>query len=141
MGYSSFFGWMTVDGEVASSTRNVARTRMAGGIKIAKTASPSTSNTGRRERDRRPSPLPENLTHTAQSDLSASELADDPVAQPSRLPDRGDLGETETEEETFRRINRPPEVDGLENWGIPEEVDPSEASPALTVGLASSLRG
>ena len=101
------------------------------GIKLAKTPisptiTPSTTSSrdGRAKRTR----SPENLTHTAQNDLSESQLAEEPVA---RGPELGGV----SEDELFGKAIRPREIEGLEDWGIPEEVDPGEASCELTVSL------
>jgi hypothetical protein len=38
-----------------------------------------------------------------------------------------------SEEEIFRIVSRPDEIDGVADWGIPPEVDPDQASEALKV--------
>ena len=81
----------------------------------------------------KPTRSPENLTHTAQNELSQSQLAEEPVARGPEL-----VGVSE--EEVFGNATRPAEIDGLENWGIPDEVDPGEASRELTVSLGFGLR-
>ena len=85
------------------------------------------------------SPLPENLTHTAQSSLAVSELASDPVAvQEQEAETSGRDGTNElTEDEMFQRVTRPLPIDGLEDWGIPPAVDPGECDPALIVSSTS----
>ncbi|ORY29104.1 HCNGP-like protein-domain-containing protein [Naematelia encephala] len=94
---------------------------------------------------RSPSPTSatENLTHTAQSSLPATSL---PSLSSASLPALGDLAEKSaeeldlTEDELFLRATRPPDMPGIDDWGIPPEVDPSEASPALTNKVQQFLR-
>ena len=118
----------------ASSSRNVIPRSRVQGIKLARTASPSAGKAQPRQEE------DENLTHTAQADLSTSVLADEIVA---RMP-TGVAGGTGSggmsEEEAFRTVTRPAEIEGLENWGIPDEVDPGEASPELTVTILSKAQ-
>jgi len=40
-----------------------------------------------------------------------------------------------TEEEIFKIVTRPAEIEGLSDWGIPLEVDPDQASDTLKVSL------
>ncbi|KAI9636614.1 HCNGP-like protein-domain-containing protein [Dioszegia hungarica] len=86
--------------------------------------------------------LPQNLTHTAQSSLPASVLASDPVTTAE------EAGEEDgwpgypgwSDEEVFRRVSRPDEIPGLENWGIPAEVDPEECDDALKAKVSNFLK-
>ena len=79
--------------------------------------------------------LPQNLTHTAQSSLPESVLASDPVTTAE------EAGEEDgwpgypgwSDEEVFRRVSRPDEIPGQENWGIPDEVDAGECDDSLKV--------
>lgn len=109
---------------------------------LASQSSTSTSNQPTNQRQSRPkskSNLPENLTHTSQSQLQSSELAQEPVA----IAVAESTGESSrwgegyggmTDEEVFKAVIRPEEVDGLEDWGIPRGVDPAECSEQLKVG-------
>ncbi|WWC91467.1 uncharacterized protein L201_006413 [Kwoniella dendrophila CBS 6074] len=73
--------------------------------------------------------LPENLTHTAQSDISKTELSNS----------KDQIGSSKfgiefqglNEDEIFNLVTLPPNIDGLENWGIPPEVDPNECDDTL----------
>ena len=38
-----------------------------------------------------------------------------------------------SEEEIFKIVTRPAEIEGVSDWGIPAEVDPDQASDALKV--------
>jgi hypothetical protein len=38
-----------------------------------------------------------------------------------------------SEEEIFKIVTRPAEIEGVADWGIPAEVDPDQASDALKV--------
>jgi hypothetical protein len=38
-----------------------------------------------------------------------------------------------SEEEIFKIVTRPAEIEGVADWGIPSEVDPNQASDALKV--------
>jgi hypothetical protein len=38
-----------------------------------------------------------------------------------------------SEEEIFKIVTRPDEIEGVADWGIPPEVDPSQASESLKV--------
>ena len=38
-----------------------------------------------------------------------------------------------SEEEIFKIVTRPAEIEGVTDWGIPAEVDPDQASDALKV--------
>lgn len=40
------------------------------------------------------------------------------------------------DEEIFRLVTKPNEIDGVADWGIPPEVDPDEADDALKVSYA-----
>ncbi|WWC73333.1 uncharacterized protein I206_107300 [Kwoniella pini CBS 10737] len=66
--------------------------------------------------------LPENLTHTAESDISKSELS---VQIPSKW---GGEYEGLIQDEIIRIVTTPDEIEGLHNWGIPDEVNPGECS-------------
>lgn len=72
---------------------------------------------------------------------------------PSRIPspsavDQGspdkdnndDPFEGMTEEEIFRLVTRPDDLEGVEDWGIPPEVDPDQSSDVLKVSCRSSSR-
>jgi hypothetical protein len=77
-------------------------------------------------------PLPENLTHTSQAALPVSELATEPVAED--IAGWGPGFEGMTEEEVFRLATLPKDIEGVDNWGIPDEVDPEECARGLKVG-------
>lgn len=87
---------------------------------------------------------PENLTHTSQSALETSEISQEPVIQAEQALEHGissgnGLGkgayEGMSEEEIFRMVTKPPEIEGKLDWGIPPEVDPVNASAELKVGV------
>lgn len=69
------------------------------------------------------------------------------TAGPSRLPspqDNGNEGGAATdpfegmsEEDIFRIVTRPDEIEGVVDWGIPPAVDPAQASDALKVSYSS----
>jgi hypothetical protein len=40
-----------------------------------------------------------------------------------------------SDEEVFRRVSRPDEIPGQENWGIPDEVDPEACDDALKLSI------
>ncbi|WVR09244.1 hypothetical protein IAU60_006308 [Kwoniella sp. DSM 27419] len=113
--------------------------------------SPATSATSSTKRQRRSSPpsfghakdddLPENLTHTSQSALSRSELAGGD-GLPSRHAGSGPLSELEglDPDEVVRTFTRPPDLPGVDDWGIPPAVDPSLASEALKAKVQNFLR-
>nr|XP_018258940.1 uncharacterized protein I303_08480 [Kwoniella dejecticola CBS 10117]OBR81098.1 hypothetical protein I303_08480 [Kwoniella dejecticola CBS 10117] len=69
--------------------------------------------------------LPENLTHTAQSDISKSEVTNPASSK------WGPEFEGLNEDEILRIVTTPQEIEGLDNWGIPDEVDPGECSDTL----------
>ncbi|ORX38982.1 HCNGP-like protein-domain-containing protein [Kockovaella imperatae] len=104
-------------------------------------SSPSSSHhEGVRNAKRRRSKSPENLTHTSQAHLAHSALAASDVAVYERNMEARLEAEAEmTEEEMFRRVTRPPDIDGLEDWGIPPEVDPGECSTQLRDKVAQFL--
>jgi hypothetical protein len=65
----------------------------------------------------------DNLTQISQGVMDESKSVIDTTK------DEEDLDE----HEIFRRITRPPDIPGLKNWGIPDEVDPDSASATLKV--------
>ncbi|WRT68822.1 uncharacterized protein IL334_005802 [Kwoniella shivajii] len=93
------------------------------------------------KRIRRSSPhsaeLPENLTHTAQSDIAQSELATTTHNGKSKW---GKEFDGLTEEQVFNIVTTPDQIDGTEDWGIPSEVDPDESSDALKSKVQNFLR-
>lgn len=71
-------------------------------------------------------------------------------AGPSHIPspsvaDQGSPGkdnnddpfEGMTEEEIFRLVTRPDDLEGVEDWGIPPEVNPDQSSDVLKVSRRS----
>ena len=48
-------------------------------------------------------------------------------------PTENDLFEGMDEEEIFRLVTKPDEIEGVADWGIPPEVDPAEADDTLKV--------
>ncbi|WVW79146.1 hypothetical protein I302_101112 [Kwoniella bestiolae CBS 10118] len=76
--------------------------------------------------------LPENLTHTAQSQLPSTS-----AGQSSRWG--VDFAEL-SEDEIFKLVTLPDEVEGVDNWGIPPEVDPSEADDTLKTKVEHFLK-
>jgi hypothetical protein len=128
---------------------SAAHTKAASRAAIA-SSSTSTSSKRRRispsptqsSRDAPPPDLPQNLTHTAQSALPASVLASEPITLAE------EAGEAEgwpgypgmSDDEVFRMVSRPQEILGVDDWGIPGEVDPVECGEALKVSYRS-VRG
>jgi len=49
----------------------------------------------------------------------------------------GDPFEGMSEEEIFKIVTRPAEIEGVADWGIPAEVDPDQASDTLKVWISS----
>ncbi|KAK8843509.1 hypothetical protein IAR55_007169 [Kwoniella newhampshirensis] len=84
--------------------------------------------------------LPENLTHTAQSDLAESELATSVQADTNSSSKFGAVFDGLTEDEVFKIVTMPRELEGVDDWGIPPEVDPEEASPQLKAKVENFLR-
>ncbi|RSH95463.1 hypothetical protein EHS25_000555 [Saitozyma podzolica] len=112
-----------------------------------------------------PSPLPENLTHTAQSRLPQSDLSSNPVTVAEASAEQVGFPGYEglTDEEVFRAVTRPrarpvgPKTRASagagagagaagtaltqeEDWGIPPEVDPNEADEGLKAKVAKFLQ-
>jgi hypothetical protein len=126
------------------------------GSKAASIDDTSTSN-GRPSKKRRTSPtlsstkdhsapskpLPQNLTHTSQSSLPTSELAHKPVAVAEEAAEvagwPGFPGLSD--DEVFRLVTAPRQIEGLEDWGIPEARPQEDVDPALQVcGLLTGSR-
>ncbi|WWD20950.1 hypothetical protein CI109_105428 [Kwoniella shandongensis] len=83
---------------------------------------------------------PENLTHTAQSDLPKASRAEvDKIMAEARVKYGSNL-ERLSEDETLQMMIRPSPINGVEDWGIPPEVDPNEASPQLKAKVENFLR-
>ena len=80
-------------------------------------------------------PLPQNLTHTSQSSLPTSELAHEPVAvaeeaaEVAGWPGYPGL----SDDEVFRLVTAPRQIEGLEDWGIPRARPQEDVDPALQV--------
>lgn len=75
--------------------------------------------------------LPQNLTHTAQSELPESERGAAKGVNNSILDRAREQGMSD--DEILRMVITPAEVEGDEDWGIPPEVDPTECDPRLKV--------
>lgn len=89
--------------------------------------------------------LPENLTHTSQAALPESGLAHDPITiaqeagEEAGWPGYPGL----SDDEVFRRVTAPRQIEGVEGWGIPDvarEVDPAlQVSRVIRYSLAEAI--
>ena len=75
--------------------------------------------------------LPQNLTHTAQSELPKPERGASNGVKNSILDKAREQGLSD--DEILRMVIPPAEIEGDEDWGVPPEVDPAECDPKLKV--------
>ncbi|KAK6904502.1 hypothetical protein I204_06895 [Kwoniella mangroviensis CBS 8886] len=76
-------------------------------------------------------PVPENLTHTAQSHLPSSR----------KISTRwGADFEGLSDDEIFKIVTMPDDIEGVDDWGIPPEVDPKEADETLRTKVEHFLK-
>lgn len=66
---------------------------------------------------------------SAEVNLDQEPQGDSPVPEPE-----DDRFAGMTEQDIFRVATRPPEIDGVADWGIPAAVDPAESDLRLKVG-------
>ena len=115
---------------------NISRTGPSG-IKTPTTSNPSSSISQQQHSTK----LPKDRNHRLQSDgsqhdsaLKEKESAHVDTESAGSYVDTQRAGlEKPSEEELFRRAVCPPDIEGIQNWGIPDEVDPNECPPSLTV--------
>ncbi|OXB33696.1 hypothetical protein J007_06623 [Cryptococcus neoformans] len=81
---------------------------------------------------------PQNLTHTAQSELPESERGAAKGVNNSILDRAREQGMSD--DEILRMVITPAEVEGDEDWGIPPEVDPTECDPRLKAKVERFLK-
>ena len=89
---------------------------------------------GRPILSRRPSPVSRDTT------AEPSSAGPSRPRSPQKATAMDDIGvrtadpfEGMSEEEIFKIVTRPAEIEGVIDWGIPAEVDPDQASEALKV--------
>lgn len=82
--------------------------------------------------------LPQNLTHTAQSELPKPERGASNGVKNSILDKAREQGLSD--DEILRMVITPAEIEGDEDWGVPPEVDPAECDPKLKAKVEHFLK-